>query len=69
VETVAIATIGGIRVSSEDGFTMEALRVTIIRVASNAFLDHSGFIPFPWSDLMDIFMTVFTLNIVDEVST
>ena len=69
MKTVAIATIGRIRVSSEDRFTMDALRVTIVRVASGAFLDYPGFIPITRSDLMDIFMTVFTLNIVDEVST
>jgi hypothetical protein len=38
-------------------------------MAGSAFLDDPGFIPFPGGHLMDIFMAVFALNIVDEVGT
>src|SRR4030042_5575883 len=36
-------------------------------MAGRTFLDDPGFIPFPGGHLMDIFMAVFALNIVDEV--
>jgi len=69
MKTVAIAAGSRIRVSSEDGFTMDALSITIVRVASCTFLDDPDLIPFPWGHLMDIFMAVLTLNIIDEVGT
>jgi hypothetical protein len=69
VETVAIAAIRRIRVSCESGLAMDALHITVVRVASGAFLDHPGLIPSPWGYLMDFDMAVLTLNIVDEVGT
>jgi hypothetical protein len=69
MKTVAIAAGSRIRVSSEDGFTMDALRVTIVRMAGRTFLDDPDLIPFPWNHLVDVFMAVFTLNIIDKVGT
>jgi hypothetical protein len=69
METMTIATNCGIRIAGKDGFAVDALRVTIIGMAGRAFLDHPDLIPFPWSHLMNVFMAVFTLNIIDEVGT
>jgi len=68
VEAMAVATIGGIRVSCKNGFAMDAFQVTVIRVADRAFLNNPGFVPFPWSHFVDVFMTVFTLNVIDKMS-
>jgi hypothetical protein len=38
-------------------------------VAGRTGLDYPGFIPFPWSYLMDVLMAVYTLNVIDEVDT
>lgn len=46
---------------------MDAFRITVIRVAGRAFLDHPGFIPFPGGHLVDVLMAILTLNIVDEM--
>ena len=69
MEAVAIAAIRGIWISCESGFAMDALRITVIRVASGTFLDHPGLIPSPRGRLMYIYVAILTLNIVDKVCT
>jgi hypothetical protein len=48
---------------------MDAFSVTIVRVAGRTFLDDPDLISFPWGHLMDVFMTVFTLNLIREMGT
>jgi hypothetical protein len=69
METMTIATTGGIRVSCENGFTVNALRITIIGVAGRACLDHTSFIPFPRRHLVNVFVAVLALNVIDEMGT
>jgi hypothetical protein len=37
-------------------------------VADRAFLDDPCFVPFPWSHFVDVFVAVFTLNVIDKMS-
>lgn len=46
---------------------MDALRITIIRVAGRTCLDHPDFISLPRSQRVDVFVAVFTLNVVEEM--
>jgi hypothetical protein len=48
---------------------MDALCITIIGMAGRAFLDDPDLIAFPGGHLVDVFMTVFTLNIINKMST
>ena len=67
METMTIATGSRIWIPCEDGFAVDAFRITIVRVAGRTFLDHSDLVPLPWSHLMDVFMAVFALNVIDEM--
>lgn len=67
METMAIAAIRGIRVSSENGFAMAAFQEAVISMAGRAFLNDSLFLPLPWGHIVNIFMAVFALNVIDEV--
>jgi hypothetical protein len=69
MKTMAIGAGGRIWVSCEDGFAVDALCVTIIGMAVRAFLNHPDFIAFPWDHLVDVFVAVLTLNVIDEVGT
>jgi hypothetical protein len=69
MKTVAVGTRGGVRISCEDGFPMDALRIAVIRMTGRACLDHPGLVPFPGCQFMDLFVTIFALDFVDEVST
>jgi hypothetical protein len=46
---------------------VDALRITIIGVTGRAFLDDPDFITLPRDYLVYLFMTVFTLNVIDEM--
>jgi hypothetical protein len=46
---------------------VDALRITIIGVTGHAFLDDPDFIALPRCHLVDVFMAVFTLNVIDEM--
>ena len=67
MKTMAIAARRRVWVSCEDGFAMNAFCITIVGVAGRTLLDHSRLIPFPWGHLMDLFMTVLALHLIDEV--
>jgi len=69
VEAVAVGTRGGIGVPRKDGFTVNALRITVIRMTGRAFLDDAGLVPFPGRDFVDLLVAVFALDLVDEVDT
>jgi hypothetical protein len=56
-----------IRISRRNRLTVDTFGKTIIGMASRAYLNDPRLIPFPWGQLMDLFMAVFTLNIVDEM--
>jgi hypothetical protein len=43
---------------------MDAFSEAVVGMAGSACLDYSGLIPFPWGQFMDLFMTVFTLDVV-----
>jgi hypothetical protein len=38
-------------------------------MTGRAFLDDPDLIAFPWGHLVDVFVAVFTLNIINEVGT
>jgi hypothetical protein len=67
MKAMAIATIGRVRVSCENGFAMDTFSVTVIGVADRAFLNNPGFVSLPWAHFMDVFMAVFTLNVIDKM--
>jgi hypothetical protein len=67
METMTVVASGGIRVPCENGFAMDAFGVSIICMTDCAFLDDPDFIPFPWGHLVNVFMAVFTLNVIDEM--
>src|SRR4030067_3389734 len=69
MEAMAITASCRIRVSIEDGLAVDALRVSVIGMAGGAFLNHPGLIPFPGGHLVNLFMAILTLNIVDEMGT
>ena len=69
METMAITAGRRIWISSENRLAMEAFCITIIRMADCAFLDHPDFIALPGSHLMNIYVAVLALNIIDEVGT
>jgi hypothetical protein len=64
---MAVTTSGRIWIPCQDGLTVDTFRVPIIRVAGRAFLNDPDFVPFPWGHIVDIFMTVFTLNVIDKM--
>jgi hypothetical protein len=47
---------------------MDALCITIIGMAGRAFLDDPDLIAFPGGHLVDVFMTIFTLNVINKMS-
>jgi len=67
VQPMAIRAGGRIGVSSQDRLAVDALAETIIGMATRAFLDHTGLIPFPRGGLVDILVAILALNIVDKV--
>jgi hypothetical protein len=67
VEAMTIATGCRIWIPCEDGFAVDAFSVAIIRMASSTFLDDPSLIPFPGCHFVDLFMAVFTLNVIDEM--
>jgi hypothetical protein len=67
MKTMAVVTSCRIWVSGEDGLSVDAFSVTIIGMADRTFLNNPYFIPFPWGHFMDVLMTVFTLNVINEV--
>jgi len=69
VKPVTIAARCGIRISIDDRFPVNTFCVPIVRVAVCALLDHPDFISFPRSHFMDIFMAIFALDVIDEMST
>jgi hypothetical protein len=48
---------------------MDAFSEAVVGMAGGACLDHSDLIPFPWGQFMNIFMTVFALDVVYKMST
>src|SRR4030042_246794 len=56
-----------ISLSGDEEIAVKAFRITIIRVAGRTFLDHSNLVPLPRSDLVDVFMAVSALNVIDEM--
>jgi hypothetical protein len=69
MEAVTITAIRGIWISFHGSFSVDALCITIIGVTRGAFLNDSYLIPFPWGHLVNVFMTVFTLNIINKMYT
>jgi len=69
VKSVAVGTRGGIWIPCEDGFTMNALRITVIRMTGGACLDHPGLVPLPGCQFVDLLVTIDALDLVDEVGT
>jgi hypothetical protein len=67
MEAMAIAAGGRIRVPLEDGFAVDALGVTIIRMTGRAGLDHPDFIPSPGGQLVNLLMAVLALNVIKEM--
>ena len=67
METMTITARGRVRVSREDRLAMDTLRVAIIGVTGGTSLNHTRFVPFPGGQLMNLFMTVLTLNLIDEM--
>jgi len=68
MEAVAVGTRSGIGIPRKDGLTVNALRITVIRMTGRAFLDDAGFVPFPGRDFVDLFVAIPALDIVDEVN-
>jgi hypothetical protein len=64
---MAVTASGRIWIPCQDRLTVDTFRIPIIRVAGCAFLNDADFFPFPWGHIVDIFMTVFTLNIIDKM--
>ncbi len=69
METMTITAGCRIWISIEDSLAMDALRITIIRMAGGAFLNHPRLVPFPGGHVVNIFVAVFTLNFIDKMGT
>jgi hypothetical protein len=67
MEAMAIAAIRRIGVSCNNGFAVGALQITVIRMAGRAFFNDPLFFPFPGGHIVNIFVAVFTLNIIYEM--
>jgi hypothetical protein len=48
---------------------MDAFSEAVVGMAGGTCLDHSDLIPFPWGYLVDLRMTVFTLDVIDKMGT
>ena len=69
MKSVAVGTRSGIWIPRENGLTMNALFITVIRMTGRACLDHSDLVPFPGRQFVDLFVTILALDLVDEVGT
>jgi hypothetical protein len=67
METMAITAGCRVWISVDDGLSMDTLGVTVIGMAGGAFLDHTDLVPFPGGYLMDLFVAISTLNIINEM--
>ena len=67
METMTIIACRRIGISIEYGFAMDAPGVTVIGMAGGALLDHTDLVPFPGGQIVNLFMAIFTLNVIDEM--
>jgi hypothetical protein len=67
METMAITAGRRIRISVEGGFAVDALRITIVGMAGRTRLNHAHLIPFPGRQFVNLFVTIFALNIINEM--
>jgi hypothetical protein len=67
MEAMTITAYCRIGIPIEDGLAMDTPGVTVIGMAGSAFLDHTDLVPFPGGQLVNLFMTIFTLNLIDEM--
>jgi hypothetical protein len=67
METVAITAGRRIRISVEGGFTVDALRITIIGMAGRTRFNDAHLIPFPGRQFMNLFVTISALNFINEM--
>ena len=57
-----------IRIASENPFAVNAFGKPIIGVTGCALLNHADLVPFPGRYLMDLFVAIFALDIINEVN-
>ena len=69
MQAVTIRTGGRIGIPIEDGFSVDAVGITVIRMTGGTLLDHSNFVTLPWGHLMNVAVAILALNVVDEMGT
>ena len=69
MEAMAITAGCGVRVSSEDGLSMDTLQIAVISMAGRTLLNDTSLVPLPGGYLVDLHVAVNALNIVDEMGT
>jgi hypothetical protein len=67
METVTIAAGCRIRVSVDSGFSVDAFGIPIIRMTGRTGLNHTGLIPFPGREVVNLLVAIFALNFIDEM--
>ena len=67
MEAMAITAGRRVMVAGKDGLAMEALQITVIGVAGRTFLNHPGLVPLPGGHLVDLYVAVLALNVIDEM--
>jgi hypothetical protein len=67
MEAMAITAGCRVPVSTEDGLAMDTLHVTIIGVTGRTLLNDPGLVPLPRGHLVNVYVAVLTLNVIDEV--
>jgi hypothetical protein len=67
MEAMAITAGCRVPVSTEDSLAMDTLQVTIIGVAGRTFLNDTGLVPLPRGHLVNVYVAVLTLNVIDEM--
>jgi hypothetical protein len=69
VETVTIGAGCGVGISRCHRFAVDAVSITVVRMAGGTLLDHPDLVPFPRGHLMDLLVAVLALNLIDEMGT
>ncbi len=67
METMAITAGCRIRISVEGGFAVDTLRITIIGMAGRTLLNDAYLIPFPGRQIVNLFVTIFALDFINEM--
>jgi hypothetical protein len=67
MEAVAITAGRRVPVSGEHGLAVNTLQVTVIGVAGRTLLNNPDLVPLPGGHLVDLYVAVFTLDVIDEM--